>query len=174
MWGWKELLGPCVQDGEDADGSADEAGIAGDVDNGVGCGLHQQGIAVALVGTQNGAQFLGHGDGDMEIMAGQHLGFAPRQPMVGIVGVAFGTGAAVAGMIGEDLVAAMIAMPEASAEGFGATVQNVGDGATMRRRHRRAIGREVAVRKTVEDIGDFDHGRFRWIRDRSSACRGWF
>jgi hypothetical protein len=36
-----QLLRPGMQNGKDADGAADEAGIAGDIDDGLGCGLHQ-------------------------------------------------------------------------------------------------------------------------------------
>jgi len=53
----------------------------------------------------------------------------------------------------------MVAAPEGSAEHRRATGKNVGDGATMRWRHRRAMGRQVAVRETAEDISDLDHRR---------------
>ena len=36
-------------------------------------GLHQKGVAVALVGSQHIPEFLGHRDGDVEIAARQHL-----------------------------------------------------------------------------------------------------
>ena len=36
-----ELLGPCVEDGQHAWGAADEAGVAGNIDDGMRCGLHQ-------------------------------------------------------------------------------------------------------------------------------------
>ena len=36
-----ELLRPGVQNGKDADSAADEAGIAGDLDDGLRCRLHQ-------------------------------------------------------------------------------------------------------------------------------------
>ena len=70
----EELLGPGVQHGEHADGAADEARIAGQLDDRLGGGLHQHGVAVALVGAQHGPQFLGHGDGDVEVGHRQHLG----------------------------------------------------------------------------------------------------
>ena len=53
----------------------------------------------------------------------------------------------------------MITAPEGSTEHRGATGKNVGEGATMRWRHRRAMGRQVAVRETAEDISDLDHRR---------------
>ena len=59
----EELLGPGVQDGEHADGTADMAPIACELNDGLGCDLHQHGVAVALVGAQHVPQFLGHSDG---------------------------------------------------------------------------------------------------------------
>jgi len=46
-----------------------------------------------------------------------------------------------AGMVGEDLGAAALATPQTAAERLGAARLNVSDGAPMRRRHRRAMGR---------------------------------
>src|SRR4051794_27979804 len=45
-----QLLGPGVQNGEHADGTAHVARVAGEFDDRGGAGLHQQGIAVALIG----------------------------------------------------------------------------------------------------------------------------
>ena len=45
-----EPLVPGVQHREHGDGAADEARIAGDLDDGGGGGLHQHGVAVALMG----------------------------------------------------------------------------------------------------------------------------
>jgi hypothetical protein len=36
-----ELLRPGMQHGEHTDRAPDEAGIAGNIDDGLGCGLHQ-------------------------------------------------------------------------------------------------------------------------------------
>ena len=139
-----ELLGPGVQDGEHADGGADEAGVAGQLDDGLGRCLHQQGVAVTLVGAQQRSQLLRHRDGDVEIIGRQHLGLAGFEPVVGLLGVAFGTGAVFAGVIREHLVAAFIAAPQVSAERFGAAGQDVGDGTAMRGWHRRTMGRQIA------------------------------
>jgi len=130
-----------VEDGEHADGAADEAPVARQLDDGVGRGLHQQGIAVALVGAQQRSQLLRHGDGDVEVIGRQHLGPAGREPIFGLPGVAFGTGAVPAGVIGEHLVAALVAAPQVPAQRLRPAGHDVGDGATMRSRHRGAMGR---------------------------------
>jgi hypothetical protein len=46
-----------------------------------------------------------------------------------------------------------------SAQGLGPARQDVGDGAAVRRRHRRAMGRLVAGSEAAEDVRDLDHGR---------------
>jgi len=56
-----------------------------------------------------------------------------------------------------DLGAARGAALEVSAQGFGPAGQDVGDGAPMRGRHRRAMGRLVAGSEAAEDVGDVDH-----------------
>ena len=47
-----ELLGPGVENSQHADGAADEAAVVGKLDDGVGRSLHQQGVAITLVGAQ--------------------------------------------------------------------------------------------------------------------------
>ena len=94
--------------------------------------LHQQAVAVALVGAQRRAQLLGHGDGDVEVRGRQHLGLGGVEPSLGLLGVAFGTAAVFAGVVGEHLGAALVAAPQVSAESLGAAGEDVGDGAAMR------------------------------------------
>jgi len=65
----------------------------GKLDDGVGRSLHQQGVAVTLVGSQQCSQPLRHRDGDVEIIGRQHLGRTGIEPILGLPGVAFGTGA---------------------------------------------------------------------------------
>ena len=103
------------------------------------------------------AQFFGHGHGDVKIGARQHLGLARLEPALGLRAVTFGTAAILAGMVGEDLGAAVVATPDAAAERLGAARQYVGDGAAMRRRHRRAMGREIVAGEATKDVRDLDH-----------------
>ena len=62
-------------------------------------------------------------------------------------------------MIGEHLFAARIAAPEVSAQFRRPAGHDGVDGAAMRRRHRRPMGRKIAVRKMAEDVGKLNHGR---------------
>ena len=105
------------------------------------------------------AQLLGHGDDDVKVRRRQHLGPAALEPGLGLIGVAFGTAAVLAGVVGEDLGVAMVAAPEVSPEGFGTAGNDVGDGTAMRGGHRGAISRQVSAREPTQDIGELDHGR---------------
>src|SRR5215471_9062441 len=93
----------------------------------------------------------------MEVGTGQDLGLTCGEPMLGLISMAFGTTPVLAGMIGIDLGAAMVAAPEVSAECFGAAGQDVGDGAPVRRQDRRAMRRQIAIREAAEDVRDLDH-----------------
>ena len=80
----------------------------------------------------------------------------PLEPGLGLLGVAFGTAAVLAGVVGKDLGAALVAAPQVSSEGWGAAGDDVGDGAAMRGGHRRAMSRQVIAGKPTEDVGQLD------------------
>ena len=67
-----------------------------------------------------------------------------------------------------------------SAESLDAAGKDIGDGALMRWRHRRAMGRQVVAREAAEDVRDLDHGGttgseagHQSIEDRSQRNAGW-
>src|SRR5271167_4107546 len=95
--------------------------------------LIKQAVAVTLVRAQCRAQLLGHGDRDVKVGGRQHLGLAAIEPGLGLLAVAFGAAAVLAGVVGEDLGTAMVAAPQVSAESFSAAGDDVGDGAAERR-----------------------------------------
>jgi hypothetical protein len=117
-WVVEQLLRPGVQNGEHVDGRPDMASVASKLEDGLGSGLHQEGVAVTLVGAQRLPELLGHGDGDLEIARRQHLGLAGFEPALGLSAMTFGFGATpvLAGMIGEDLGVALFATPEPPSE----------------------------------------------------------
>ena len=154
-----QLLRPCVQHGEHGNGAADVTRIAGEFDDRRSAGLHQHAIAVALIGPQRRAQLGRHGDGDVEVRHRQQFRPTTFEPLLGLCGVALGAAAIAAGMVGEHLGVARLAVPDLAAERRGAAVENVLDGAPMRGQHRRAMRREVARREAAEHLGDLDHDR---------------
>ena len=94
----------------------------------------------------------------MEVGRRQHLELARLKPALGLVGVALGTAPVLARVVGEDLGPALVTAPEVAAERLGAAGKDVGDGAPVRRRHRRAMDRLVVIREAAEDLRDLDHG----------------
>jgi hypothetical protein len=125
------LLSPCEQHGEHSDSAADVTRIAGEFDDRSGAGLHQHAIAVVLIGPQHLAQLSGHGDGDVKVRHWQHLRLPAFEPLLGLRGVALGTAAIAAGMVGEHLGVARFAAPHLATERRGAAVENVLDGAPV-------------------------------------------
>ena len=95
----------------------------------------------------------------MKVWAGEHLELTGLEPTLAVIGVALGAAAVLAAVVREDLVRAAVALPKVSSEVFGTAGQDVGDGAAMRWQHGRAMGRQVGVRETAEDVGDLDHDR---------------
>ena len=123
-----ELLRPGVQHGHHANRAADVTSIAGEFDDALGSGPHQCGVAIALVRTQHIAQLLRHGDRDVEVGAGQQLDLARRNPPLGLILMASRAAPVLAGMIGVDLSAALIAAPQVPAERWRSAGEDVGDG----------------------------------------------
>ena len=89
----------------------------------------------------------------------QQLRLAAFEPLLGLRGVALRATAITAGVVGEHLGVARLAVPDLAAERRGAAVENVLDGALVRRQHRRAMSREVVCREAAEHLGDLDHDR---------------
>ena len=86
-----------------------------------------------------------------------NLGLAGRQPALGLVHMAFGTAAVLAGAIVEDRCGTLVATPEAASERLGAAGPDVGDGAPKRCRHRGAMSRQVVAGEAAKDVRDLDH-----------------
>ena len=176
----EKLLRPRMQDGKHTDRAADMARVTCEFDDGLRGGLHQDGVAVTLVGAQDLPEFLGHCHGDVEVAGRQHLGLACLKPAFGLVSMAFWTTPILAGVIREDLGGTFVAAPEMSAESLGAAGKDIGDGALMGWWHRRAMGRQVIAREAAEDVRDLDHGGtaasevgHQSIKDLSQRNAGW-
>src|SRR5262249_3390001 len=134
-----QSLRPGVQHSQYPDRAADPARIAAEIDDRRGGGLHQGAIAIDLMTAPGGPQFLGNGDGDVEIANREHLLPTLFEPSPRLLGVTLRAGAVAAGVEDVQQSAAVIAAPLLSAERFGLAGDDVGDGATMRWQHRRAM-----------------------------------
>ncbi len=166
-----ELLRPGVEHRKHANVAAHMARVAGQFDNGLRRGLHEQRVGDFLPAAQRLAQFIRHGDGDMKVRAGQKFALPRFEPSLRLIRMAFGTASVPAGMVGIDVLVATIATPEMPAERFGAAGQNVRDGAAMRGRNSRAMRRKVAVREAAEDVRNLGPGCARPYKPDISLSR---
>ena len=169
----EQLLRPGVQHGEYAGGAAHIARIAAKLDNSLSRGLHEQRIAGRLVGAQRVAQFLRHGNGDMEVAAGQHFGLPCVEPPLSLIRMAFGTAAVPAGMVGITFGAALAAAPKVPAKRLRAAGKNVGDGAPVRGQNPRAMRQRDSRPRSG---GRCPQPRSRLVPGligRTSVYRGW-
>lgn len=150
-------LRPGVQHGEHAGRAAEPSRIACQIDDGASGELDQCAIAGLLMAPQGLAQFLGHGDGDVEVRHRQHLGAALVEPGLGLRAMALRAGAVAAGMEDVPHAAAVGAAPLLAAERGGPAGEDVSDGATMRGQHRCAMSRKVAAGELAEDVRHLEH-----------------
>lgn len=153
-----QLLRPGVEHGEHTHLGADIARVAGQLDDRLGRGLHQQRVAVALVGAQHGAQLGRDGDGDVEVGRIQELGGTSGEPALGLLAVTSRTTSVAAGMVGIDLGAARLAAPEMATQRGAAAGDDVGERPPVRGQHGRAVPRDMLVREASADVGQIDHG----------------
>ena len=140
-----------MENGQHADGAAKPACITAEIDDRLGRGVHQRAIAQTLPSSYDGVEFLGQGDGDMEIRNRQHLGLTFVEPGLGLIAMAGRAAAVATAMVDMDLVAAAVALPDLPSESRGSTGENVGDGAPMRGRHRRTMGGQIELGEPIED-----------------------
>jgi len=97
-----ELLGPVMEDGHESRRGADEAAVAGELDDRLAGRRHQCAIAVSLIGAEDGAEILGDGDRDVEERGREELGLAALDPGRRLVGMAFWATPVLAGVVRED------------------------------------------------------------------------
>src|SRR6201984_2310010 len=79
------------------------------------------------------------------------------EPSLRLLAVTFRAGAVSAGVEDVQQGAAVIAAPLLSAERFGPAGDDVGDGATMRWQHRRAMSCHIAGCEAAERVRHFGH-----------------
>src|ERR1041385_835685 len=143
-----QVASPGLEDGEQAQFSAEVFMIPGDILQRGGALSNEQGVKDFLMGTDEGAQLSGHGEGHQEVRHGQQALALAGQPDGGIGVAALWAGAVIAGVI-DKVLASTLAPEELSSERGGAATENGGNGAPVRRPEARAklpfIRRPVAA-----------------------------
>ena len=140
-----EVLAPGVEDGQEADLGPEVLGVGGDLLQGLGGGAEQQAVDHARVLQGDRAERRREGEDDVEILDGQQLGFAGLHPVRGGGGLALGAVAVAAGVVGDLLVAAAVALLDVPAQCGGPAGGDVAQGAALLGRERVAVAVEEGV-----------------------------
>jgi len=160
MWGWdRELTPPGVQDAEEAGQvPADVTLVPGEGLDGVRGGGEERAIRGPLVAAHKGAQGLGHGEGEEEMVPGEGPGEPAFQPHAALVVLALRAVAVAAGAerpVGFPALGARIARHPT---GVGPAGHEGLERFAVRRRHAIFMGGEVFGAKRPEELTERAHG----------------
>jgi len=148
----QDVLPPGVQHGGETDFRSQMPGSGGDFLQGPGDRSEQDIKKEGLVAESEGIQFVRKGEDDVEVGNRQERGQPFFEPIVAGDALALGTMAIAAGMEGDALLAAGVALVQVSAEGGGAALQDVAHHLFLRGRRRVLAAILLAVR--TENVGD--------------------
>ena len=157
--------GPGVQHREDSGRGAHIAFVATQRDDRLGRGLHEQAVAVGLIGAQCIAQLRGRRYGDVIIRTREQLDRARVEPLLGLMGMAGRAGAVATSVVDMEVLAATLTAVDMPAHRRSlsnpdklcrAAGQDIVDGAAVRRQEPVAERIEIRRRELAQYIRDFD------------------
>ena len=171
-----EVLSPRVQDRDKPDLRPQVFRVFRKFDQGFRNGLEQDAVENFLISEHKGIKVIGDGEDDVKIWYGKQVLFPGLDPLLFLEELALGAVPVSAGVVGDHLGPAVIALIHMAALIGGAAGFNRPHGAETVRGH----GMGVAVIRTVlaEDVRNFDlsvilrvHGRYR-VRRLQGLRRG--
>jgi hypothetical protein len=121
-------------------------------------GREQRPIADRLMPTQEGAQRLGHGEGEHEVLAGQLTRPVPLQPLVALALLTARTVAVAAGAMDHVPLPAPVAHIQGRPRGLGMAVGDRGDDFLVGLGHGRPEPVEVSRPVRVKELLEAAHG----------------
>ena len=130
----KQALTPGVKNGKESDDGAEMFGIGGNGLERLGGSPEENAVNGPLVLQGDVGNLFGHGKNRMKILGLQNLGLPVLYPLGAREGLALGTVAVGAGVVGDALVAAPIADLDVTAKSGGAAAFNRGHDASLRPR----------------------------------------
>lgn len=149
--------GPGMQDGEDAYRSADVAGIFGELDQGLSCGMHEDAVDVRLMASSEVMELVGQREDEVEVRYSKDLRLPFGKPRFCARAVAFGTGAVETGMIGVVNGSAGFTHIDLSTQILSPARDDVLYGFSMPRRHSISESVEISLAVQTEDVGHLEH-----------------
>jgi hypothetical protein len=130
----EQRLAPSVEDGEEAELSAEMLGIGGDCAQGFGGSVEQDVVDRRFVVMGDGGDLLRHGEDDVEVWHCEEFGSSVLKPLGTRQRLALWAVAIAARVVADALVAAGIALLDVAAERGRATLLDRRHDATLRRR----------------------------------------
>ena len=157
----RQRRAPGVEHGGDANARAEMAWVGGDGEHGLRRRPEQQVVHDGLVVEGDIGDFGRNREDDVEIANRQQVGFTRGQPFACLCTLAFGTVPVAAAVIGDPLMAAVLA-------GLDMTAQS-GRAAMLDRRHDlelmkaqvSGMGGPIGGAGSTEDVGDLERGAHR-------------
>jgi hypothetical protein len=167
-----QVLTPGVQHGNEADGGAQMAGIAGNGEQSFRSGLKQDGIDLSRVLKCQATDLLWKCEGDVEVRNGQQLRLPVGEPLGASGSLALGTVAITTRVEYLDAMSAPVALIEMTTQDRGPAVANVSKRFPLLAREHGVPASQEIVLMSAEDIGQFQPMRlhsFGGIRRSDSS-----
>jgi len=163
-----EILAPGVKDGEETDLGTQMLGVGGNRLQGLGCGVEQNIVHRGLVLEGDCGDLFWHGKDDVEILGFEDLGLPVFQPLGASQGLAFWACALTARVVGDPLIAAIVALLNVTAERGRPALFDRGHGGTLRPGQCRPVLFSIGIAVAAEYIR---HLRSRKVHGGSEVRR---
>ena len=169
-----EVLAPGVEDRQDSDLGPEMLGIGGDLLQRFGGGSEQKAVDLPLILKRDRTKRRGKRKNHMKVLDGQELGFPCLHPLRRGGGLALGTVAVAARVVGDPLMPALIAGLGVTSQRRGSADGDILQDAALLGREYVAVPFEESIAVLSEDVGHFElrpsHGFGRpSVRDPSRS-----
>ena len=152
----QQLLIPGVEHGQEAEVRSESARVGGDGQQRLRNSAEEDAVNQALILQRQGGKLLRQGENGVAIGYRQEFRRPSSQPLVTGSGLALWAVAIPAGVVGNGLVGAVVALLEVGAESGGAAGADVSEGSALRGIERLPPLPEEFLFVLAKDIGDFE------------------
>jgi hypothetical protein len=155
----EERLGPGVEEGEQADPSAQVAAVGGGFEESLGDGVEEPVVERPGLAPEEGAELLGDGEDQVEVRHRQELGHARLDPACRGQGLALGAVAVTARVVDRMLVAALRAAVEVATQGRRPAGLDRCEDPAVLPAERLPVHVEETLAEPANDVGHLEPGR---------------
>jgi hypothetical protein len=168
-----QVLSPTVQHGEEANLGAEMFWVGGNGAQGFRSGPKENVVHHFLVLISDGGNLFRESKDDMEILGVEELGLTILDPLGPCQGLAFWAMAVAAGVVGNALVLALIALFQVAAEGGGPTQFDGTHDAALGRGKRSCMLFTIGFAITTKHVSDFQPGTLHGLALKGLRSRRW-